>query len=125
MRNALLASPDSVGFRQRPVRGRERIAPAPRAEHGHRLPQNPRFHAGPRRDRLRAARDGHFSLGYSLPGFFKADVYVYNGGLKNLGTGIAAEAVRPHFKEVQDAIRIMEKRGSYKGVKRLEEKETT
>ena len=59
------------------------------------------------------------SVRYSLPGFFKADVYVYNGGLKNLGTGIAAEAVRPHFKEVQDAIRIMEKRGSYKGVKRL------
>ena len=65
------------------------------------------------------------SVRYAAPGFFKADVYVYNAGMKNLGTGIKAEAVRPHFTELQDVLSIMEKRGRYKDVKKLNEQETT
>ena len=52
------------------------------------------------------------SIRYSNPGFFKADVYVYNGGKDNLGTGIAAADVKPHFQEVQEALNVMQKRAS-------------
>jgi hypothetical protein len=64
------------------------------------------------------------SVRYSAPGFFKADVYVYDAGIKNLGTGIKAEAVKPHFKEVQDMLPLMQQQGKYKGVKKLSEQET-
>lgn len=65
------------------------------------------------------------SVRYSAPGFLKADVYVYDGGMENLGTGIGSADIRPHFKELQDVLSIFEKQGKYKGVKKLGEQETS
>jgi hypothetical protein len=64
------------------------------------------------------------SVRYSTPGFFKADVYVYDGGIKNLGTGIAAEAVKPHFEQVQEVLAIFEEQGKYKDVTKVSEWQT-
>lgn len=52
-----------------------------------------------------------------------ADIYIYDNGLKNLGTGIN-QAVRLHFAEVQNEIFLMEKSGYYKSVKKVSTGET-
>jgi len=58
--------------------------------------------------------------GHPLP---IADIYLYDQGLNNLGTGID-QAVRTHFEEVTNEILLMEKTGFYQSVKKVSEGET-
>lgn len=59
---------------------------------------------------------------YSGPASLKTDVYLYTAGLKDLGTGTGAAGVLSNFKESQDAILQMEKRGDYRSVTKISEK---
>jgi hypothetical protein len=52
-----------------------------------------------------------------------ADIYLYDNGVKDLGTGLN-QMVRLHFEQVQDEIFFMEKSGYYRSVKKVSEGET-
>jgi hypothetical protein len=47
----------------------------------------------------------------------KADLYIYNGGLKHLPDGIDSVEVQQHFKQIIGDIVEMEKQGHYQNVK--------
>ncbi|HUS45606.1 MAG TPA: hypothetical protein VM219_06195 [Phycisphaerae bacterium] len=49
------------------------------------------------------------------------DIYIYDFGRKDIGTGVESEAVKQHFGEVQGHLHAMEERGRYKTVKKLSE----
>jgi len=52
-----------------------------------------------------------------------ADIYIYDNGLKDLGTGLT-QAVRTHFEEVKSEILLLGKSGNYRDVKKVSEGET-
>lgn len=52
-----------------------------------------------------------------------ADIYIYDNGLKDLGTGVS-QMVRTHFEEVKSEISLLGKSGNYRGVKKVSERET-
>jgi len=58
--------------------------------------------------------------GHPLP---IADIYIYDNGLKDLGTGVT-QAVLTHFEEVKAEILLMGKSGNYRDVKKVSEGET-
>ncbi len=58
--------------------------------------------------------------GHPLP---IADIYIYDNGLKYLGTGLS-QMVRTHFEEVKSEISLMGKSGNYRDVKKISEGET-
>lgn len=66
-----------------------------------------------------------YGVRYNGPDRMKADVYVYDGGFKSLGTGQIGEAVRAHWEECKDAIFTFEKRGRYRAVKHLGDEQIT
>jgi hypothetical protein len=60
-----------------------------------------------------------YSLRYRDEYFVKVDIYVYDKGYTNIGSGISSTSVRDEFAEVLNVLRIMEKMGKYKGVKEV------
>ena len=65
------------------------------------------------------------SVRYSLPGSpVRADIYLYNLGKKNLGTGTGSPEVAKIFQQSIEDIFSLEKRGHYKDVRKLSEGRT-
>ncbi len=58
---------------------------------------------------------------YGGPSLIKTDVFLYDGGEKDLGTGTGAAVLAPHFQQIKQALFEMEKRGHYRSVKKLTE----
>jgi len=54
----------------------------------------------------------------------KADIFIYDLGKQNLGSGLDSPEMRPHFEQVQQDIYQMEKAGRYQGVTRVSEART-
>lgn len=52
-----------------------------------------------------------------------ADIYIYDNGLKDLGTGVS-QMVRTHFEEVKSEILLLGKSGNYRDVKKVSAGET-
>ena len=53
------------------------------------------------------------SVGYHGDPLIKADIYIYDMGQKNLGTGLGSPAVTSHFREAKGDIFALEKMGRY------------
>jgi hypothetical protein len=60
---------------------------------------------------------------YGDEGLIKGDIFVYDLGKKNLGSGLQSPAVKTHFEQVKGDIYAMEKIGQYKSVDRVSEQE--
>jgi len=59
-----------------------------------------------------------YSLRYATPQV-KADIYLYDSGLSDIGDGIASKQVQSQFDQVLSAFPIMVKQGYYRDVKPL------
>lgn len=66
-----------------------------------------------------------YSVRYEGLGGLKVDVYVYDLGLADLGSGQVGPAVRKHFQMVIGDVFNMEQRGRYRDVRLLREEEQT
>lgn len=65
------------------------------------------------------------SVRYALPGTpVRADIYLYDLGKKNLGTGIGSPEVATIFQQSIGDIFSLEQRGDYKDVRKLSEGKT-
>ena len=61
------------------------------------------------------------SVGYMAPGPMKADIYLYDADLKNLGTGLGSPQVHSQFGMAKEEIFMMGQRGHYRSVQLLTE----
>ena len=53
----------------------------------------------------------------------KADIFIYDLGKKNLGTGLQSPALTRHFDQVKGDLHAMEKMGRYQSVEQVSEEE--
>ena len=60
-----------------------------------------------------------YSLRYQTKDLLKADVYVYDLGIRNLPDGIASPEIRKEMENAKGVLRELEKMGKYKNVKEL------
>jgi hypothetical protein len=60
---------------------------------------------------------------YAGEGLIKADIFIYDLGRKNLGTGLQSPALIPHFDQVKGDLDAMEKMGRYKSLDKVSEQE--
>ncbi len=60
-----------------------------------------------------------YSLRYQTKDLLKADVYVYDLGIRNLADGIASPEVRKEMQSVKNILRKMEEAGKYQQVTEL------
>jgi hypothetical protein len=60
---------------------------------------------------------------YGGEGLIKADIFIYDLGEKDLGTGLQSPALKTHFDQVKGDIATMEKMGRYKSLDRVSEQE--
>ena len=60
---------------------------------------------------------------YEAAPLIKGDIFIYNLGLKNLGTGLNSRDVRPQFDQAKNDISALEKMGRYRGVNKVSEGE--
>ena len=60
-----------------------------------------------------------YSLRYQTKELLKADVYVYDMGIRNLPDGIASPEIRKEMEAVEGALRKVEQMGKYENVKEL------
>jgi len=60
------------------------------------------------------------SLSYNAPGT-TVTLYIYNLKIKSIPSSVSAPELKAHFKAVQGDIYRMEKRGTYKSVKKLKD----
>jgi hypothetical protein len=63
------------------------------------------------------------SVRYEGEPLVKADIFIYDLGKKNLGTGLKSPAVQPHFRQVKWDIYTAEKMGSYTSLSLVSERE--
>ena len=63
------------------------------------------------------------SVRYEGEPSIKADIFIYDLGKTNLGTGIESPAMLPHFQQVKGDIYTAEKRGSYTSLSLVSEQE--
>ena len=61
---------------------------------------------------------------YMTEPLIRGDIFIYDLGKKNLGTGINSPEMRPHFEQVKNDIYLLEKRGYYRSVKKVSEGKT-
>jgi hypothetical protein len=54
----------------------------------------------------------------------KMDIFIYDYGLKNLGTGIKSPQIKDHFEQVKKEVFLLEKKGRYQSVVKAAEGET-
>ena len=64
------------------------------------------------------------SVGYHGGALIKADIFIYDLGQKNLGTGLGSPAVTAQFQQAKGDIFALEKRGNYQSVTVLSEQPT-
>ena len=69
-------------------------------------------------------RDLGVKIRYAGANGIKIDVYIYDGGKKNLGTGAESEAVKSHFAEVKSVMPMMVERGYYKDLVTKDDEQT-
>lgn len=60
---------------------------------------------------------------YGEEGLIKADIFIYDLGEKNLGSGLQSPAVKMHFDQVKGDIYAMEKMGRYTSLDKVSEQE--
>jgi hypothetical protein len=60
---------------------------------------------------------------YGEPDLIKADIFIYDLGEKNLGSGLKSPAVTRHFDQVKGDIYAMEKMGRYKDLDQVSAQE--
>lgn len=63
------------------------------------------------------------SVRYEGEPLIKADIFIYDLGEKNLGTGLQSPAVQSHFQQVKGDIYTGEKMGRYSSVNQVSEQE--
>ena len=61
-----------------------------------------------------------YRLRYEDGQLFKVDIYIYDKGLSDIGTGINGTQVKKEFEELVQVFPLMEEMGKYKDVKQLE-----
>ena len=64
------------------------------------------------------------SVGYQGELLIRADIYIYDMGQKNLGTGLGSSVVTAQFQQAKGDIFALEKRGNYQSVTVLSEQPT-
>jgi hypothetical protein len=60
---------------------------------------------------------------YGEEGLIKGDIFIYDLGKKNLGSGLQSPAVKTHFEQVKGDIYAMEKMGHYQALDQVSERE--
>lgn len=58
---------------------------------------------------------------YGEEGLIKADIFIYDLGKKNLGTGLQSPALTTHFDQVKGDLSTLEKMGRYKSLNQVSE----
>ena len=58
---------------------------------------------------------------YGEEGLIKADIFIYDLGKKNLGTGLQSPALATHFDQVKGDLSTLEKMGRYKSLGQVSE----
>ena len=58
-------------------------------------------------------------VGYARQGFAKADLYIYNGGMTNIPTGVDSKVVQEEFTKTEGHILRLAKMGQYKNVQKI------
>jgi hypothetical protein len=70
-----------------------------------------------------ADRELGVCIHYEDEGLINADIFIYDLGKKNLGTGLQSPALTTHFDQVKGDLHAMEKMGRYQSVDQVSEEE--
>jgi hypothetical protein len=62
---------------------------------------------------------------YGEEGLIKGDIFIYDLGEKDLGTGLGAPALKAHFSQVKGDLATMEKMGRYQSLDQVSEQRIT